>query len=75
MMMFEVGMVWTFANNILDLFEQLFGFGKGGKGKKIWRICISAIWWSLWLEWNTIIFENYVDPSYKMYDARDRRLW
>lgn len=47
-------------------FEQWFYFGKGSKGKTIWRLRISAIWWSLWLERNNRMFENSVKPSYRV---------
>lgn len=37
------------------------------------RLFLPVIWWSIWLERNNSVFENYVEPFYKVFmRAKDR---
>lgn len=36
-------------------------------GRKVWRMVPTAVCWALCLERNNWVFDNYAEPSYKVY--------
>lgn len=49
----------------LVVLRRLPKFSKMGKG--LWRLILPSIFWSIWLERNQKIFENYLKPSFKVF--------
>lgn len=47
--------------------EQWVIKGAGRKGRVVWRLMLPAIWWSIWLEHNNRVFENYLKPAHMVF--------
>lgn len=62
--LYEANVSWISSNNCSSFIQQWFPPDKHKKNVVLWRLFLPVVWWSIWLERNHRIFEDFVEPSY-----------
>lgn len=69
----EAGIQSTFLENLKDFVLVWKIPTSSPKARLLWILILPSIYWTIWLEKNQRSFENYAEPSFKVFArAKDR---
>lgn len=66
-MLEEFNMKWIIPRDLISLVSGSRSRVFSKIGRDIWSLVLTSVMWALWLDRNSRVFNNYADPSFRVF--------